>query len=441
MGAIGAGNLGSAYPSALDTLLYEAGGVSDYENAAVTLPDNKQRMDAEVLNDVLDAIIAIQTTLGINPQDVYTDVDARLDAIAGAGYTDEQAQDAIGTILTDSASVDFTYNDATPSITAVVLPNTTVQKVEVVKNSGAVVGTRKQLNFIEGSNVTLTIADDAGNDQVDITIAGSVSGYTDEQAQDAVGSILVDTATIDVTYDDATPQITMDVIANTTNQKVRVSKNSGAVVGTRRQINFIEGSNVTLTIADDAGDDEVDVTINASAPGTGDVVGPSSAVDAEIVLFDSTTGKLIKRATGSGIVKATSGVYSTVTAPTGAIVGTTDTQTLTNKTVQPRVVTVADATSITPNADTTDVCEQINTQGAGTLTLNAPTGTPYNRQKMEIVVDSTNIHTLSFNAIYRGSTDLTLPTATSGSGKTDYMLVQYHSTDAKWDMLSKNFGF
>lgn len=34
----------------------------------------------------------------------------------------ESAQDAVGSILVDSASVDFTYNDATPSITAAVLP-------------------------------------------------------------------------------------------------------------------------------------------------------------------------------------------------------------------------------------------------------------------------------------------------------------------------------
>lgn len=33
-------------------------------------------------------------------------------------YTDEQAQDAVGTILVDSARIDFTYNDAIPSITA-----------------------------------------------------------------------------------------------------------------------------------------------------------------------------------------------------------------------------------------------------------------------------------------------------------------------------------
>lgn len=41
------------------------------------------------------------------------------DTVAGAGgYTDEAAQDAIGGILVDSAEIDFTYNDATPSITA-----------------------------------------------------------------------------------------------------------------------------------------------------------------------------------------------------------------------------------------------------------------------------------------------------------------------------------
>jgi len=33
-------------------------------------------------------------------------------------YTDEMAQDAVGGIMTDSAEIDFTYNDATPSITA-----------------------------------------------------------------------------------------------------------------------------------------------------------------------------------------------------------------------------------------------------------------------------------------------------------------------------------
>ncbi len=41
----------------------------------------------------------------------------------GTTYTDEEAQDAVGTILVDSSTIDFDYNDGTPSITADVKPN------------------------------------------------------------------------------------------------------------------------------------------------------------------------------------------------------------------------------------------------------------------------------------------------------------------------------
>lgn len=55
-----------------------------------------------------------------------------------------------------------------------------------------------------------------------------------------------------------------------------------------------------------------------SVAGTGDVVGPAASVASELVLFDGTTGKLIKRGSGSGYVKATSGVVSYVAAIPGA---------------------------------------------------------------------------------------------------------------------------
>lgn len=43
-------------------------------------------------------------------------------AISGGGtYTDEQAQDAVGTILTDTSTVDLTYNDAANTISASVI--------------------------------------------------------------------------------------------------------------------------------------------------------------------------------------------------------------------------------------------------------------------------------------------------------------------------------
>lgn len=48
----------------------------------------------------------------------------------------------------------------------------------------------------------------SGLDFTGATLSATVSGYTDEQAQDAVGTILLDSSTIDFTYDDATPSIT-----------------------------------------------------------------------------------------------------------------------------------------------------------------------------------------------------------------------------------------
>ena len=129
------------------------------------------------------------------------------------------------------------------------------------------------------------------------------------------------------------------------------------------------------------------------------------------------------------------------TAPTGVVVGDTDTQTLTNKKIEERVVAASDATSITINADTTDLATQANTQAAGTLTINAPTGTPVNGQKLMLRLQSTNVQTFSWNAIFAGSTDLVLPTASSGSSKYDYVGFIYNSTASKWQIIAKNFGF
>jgi len=109
--------------------------------------------------------------------------------------------------------------------------------------------------------------------------------------------------------------------------------------------------------------------------------------------------------------------------------------------VLPRVVSIADGVSITMNGDTTDIATQTNTQAAGTLTINAVTGTLFNGQKIILRLQSANIQTFSWNAVFVGSTDLILPTASTGSNKYDYVGFIYNTTATKWQLLAKNFGF
>lgn len=61
---------------------------------------------------------------------------------------------------------------------------------------------------------------------------------------------------------------TLSVQADTVVQRLRVSS-GGTLQGTRREINFIQGSNVTLTVADDSGNNRVNVTVAASGSAGG----------------------------------------------------------------------------------------------------------------------------------------------------------------------------
>lgn len=106
--------------------------------------------------------------------------------------------------------------------------------------------------------------------------------------------------------------------------------------------------------------------------------------------------------------------------------------------VQKRTVSVADATSISPNSDTTDILTQANTQVLGTLTINSPTGSPVASQALVLRIKSTNVQTFAWNAIYRNASGGALPTATTGSGNTNYYSYIYNATDTKWDYTGSN---
>lgn len=62
-----------------------------------------------------------------------------------------------------------------------------------------------------------------------------------------------------------------------------VRKNSTGSDFRRARINFIEGTNVTLTVSDDSANNEVDVTIASTGGGTGITQGMGQAIRAGYV--------------------------------------------------------------------------------------------------------------------------------------------------------------
>lgn len=99
-----------------------------------------------------------------------------------------------------------------------------------------------------------------------------------------------------------------------------------------------------------------------------------------------------------------------------------------------RTATVTTSATPTPNADTTDLYTV--TALAEAATFGAPTGTPSEGQKLMIrIKDNATARALAWNAIYRASSDLALPSTTILS-KTLYLGFVYNNTDTKWDLLS-----
>jgi hypothetical protein len=96
-------------------------------------------------------------------------------------YTDELAQDAVGNILVDSTTVDFTYNDGIPSITADVKDNS----LGLAKLTAT--GTPSATTFLRGDNTWATPADASAagsNDQIQYNNAGSFAGATNAKIVD-----------------------------------------------------------------------------------------------------------------------------------------------------------------------------------------------------------------------------------------------------------------
>jgi hypothetical protein len=93
-------------------------------------------------------------------------------------------------------------------------------------------------------------------------------------------------------------------------QRVRISKN-GTLSGTRQELNFIEGTNVTITQTDNSANNRMDVTINASGSGGG--AGAPTTSQYVLLANDGTLTNERTLVVGTGLTLTDGGAGNNVT--------------------------------------------------------------------------------------------------------------------------------
>lgn len=214
-------------PAALERLVIVADQAARFALTTSTVQngDTVKQTDTNVMYMVkddanLDSAAGYEVyTAGTASAVAWSGVTGTPTTIAGYGITDadEVAQDAVGSILVDSSSIDFTYADGTPSITAVVLP--------------AGVDHDALLNFVANEHIdhTAVVLSGAANGGISSTI-GDIS---------ASRSISVDitNATAETVADNADLILIYDNSATSLKKMTRGNFLSGVPVGSAGDLN------------------------------------------------------------------------------------------------------------------------------------------------------------------------------------------------------------
>jgi hypothetical protein len=222
-----------------------------------------------------------------------------------------------------------------------------------------------------------------------------------------------------------------------TNAQGQVTSVTNTAIGTLNQ--NTTGSAATLTTAraiygnNFNGSAALTQIIASTYGGTGNgftkFSGPTTA-ERTFTLPDATATIL----TSNAAVTIAQGGTGSTTLAGASIVTYTGAETLTNKRINPRVSSAASPTSpLTPDFSSYDVYAITGLTTA--LTINAPTGTPVDGNKLIFrILDNGTARALTWNATYT-VIGVTLPTTTVAS-KTTYVGCIYNANNTRWDVIA-----
>jgi hypothetical protein len=163
------------------------------------------------------------------------------------------------------------------------------------------------------------------------------------------------------------------------------------------------------------------VVVSASGNVTGGNIISGAAVNAVVVSASGNiTGGNINTA---GLVSATGNVTGGNVIATGSV----------NGRIIPRISSTASASSVTPDVSSYDIYA-FNALAA-TLTINAPTGSPSDGEKLTFrILDNGTPQTLTWNGTYT-AIGVTIPGATTAN-KTIYVGCVYNANATRWDVVA-----
>ncbi len=167
---------------------------------------------------------------------------------------------------------------------------------------------------------------------------------------------------------------------------------------------------------------------------TSGIGGSTGSTDNAVLRADgtggaTTQGSVVTIADTTGNMAGV-GTINSLTLPSSNFVGLTDTQTLTNKRVTPRVVTVTQSATPAINTDNGDVFIITGlAQNITSMTTNL-TGTPTNGQRIRISVTGTAARTIAWGTSFEASTK-PLPTTTVSTNRLDIEFI-WNTTTSKW---------